>query len=278
MRKLIITDLHKKDPREFIESRIRQHFVDQVVCCGDIESADIYDYLLTRSERDILVPGNHDYAFMIDCSRIVQGLPVDRTQKPDYIASNLEYYWTEVEKWINNSRLRNLALGLVNNVDNEDRFLRTEETKNGKLCYVHASIFDDSELRASLLVSDDLPNENRQYALWARMHNALGAINHSVIVGNFETMKDPYVNFWMLFRGHDWGQKLYALDRKSASLGNYEAHWNPCASNLRLSLSPDKVYIACFGSFRQGQYGIFDEENGLLEFHNPERQEIWTSE
>jgi hypothetical protein len=276
MKRLIITDLHGRSANALINEMKTKHGIDSYACLGDVESPEVMEELLHLGEdKMLLIPGNHDFPYMVDCCKILKGTAVDRTKKADYLPCNENKYWQDVEKWANTPILRNFAQQIVNDYENENRFQKTFQTKQGNVVCVHASIFDDSDIYEELRLVDQVRTEDEPYQLWARMHNAMGQVNGSVITGTLEMLTNPSEEMWMMFRGHDWGQRAYSLDKNSPTFSNYESSWNPCADKLDIKLSSDKVYIASFGSYKQGQYGIFDDENMTLEFYNPERKDAW---
>jgi hypothetical protein len=271
MKRLIITDLHGKNPSELIGKLEKEQGITQGMCLGDIESPEISEYLLGLGERMVVLPGNHDFPYMIDCCKLVKGREVDRTGVLDFLPCDSEKYWENVEKWRDSELLRNFALRIVNDFENDDRFQYEFHTSAGKAIGIHASIFEDEPLF-------ELPEELGEYAprkLWARMHSLLERKNNGVITGNFEIMKDPYAEIWGLFRGHDWGQKIYSIERDSPRLSDYKTLSNPLAQKQKIRLSKDFCYIITNGSYQQGQYSIFDDETLELEFFNLERRLSW---
>ncbi len=266
MKTLIITDLHRRDPRNLIEKLEREEGIEQVVCTGDIESADIYSYLLTRKTGDIVVPGNHDYPFMQDCYNIINNLPVNRNEKPDFVAGREADYWYEVSKWLDSEILRKEACKYVRNSEDEEAFQKIKETGSGDIACVHASLLhkDKSKNSSSERYSLDWPNE-----LWVYMYNPVFKDNREAIMINLSEMKDAGI--WMMWRGHDWGQRLIYSGMGNPSSSDYKLE--ECSEDRfrQFTLKTTQVYIASLGSYKQGQYGIFDDSTNVLEFHNPER-------
>lgn len=273
MKQLIITDIHGRNPSYIIEEMKKSRGIERGICLGDIESSEITAYLLNLGEEKMkVVPGNHDYPYMWDCCKILNGKEVNRKNKPDFIIGSLEEYWSEVDRWCDNMVLRNFAKKIIDS-KSEDRFQYEFSTKFGKIVGIHASIFDNYD---SLDESDErFDGYPRPYQMWARMHTAMGSVNHETLKGTFEIMTSSSP-IWLMLRGHDWSQRLYSLN-KDTRLSDYKMEWNPSVNSLEFNLSPDACYIVSFGSYQQGQYGILDVENKALEFHNPERGSSWGS-
>ncbi len=271
MKRLVITDLHGRSPESLINEMKNARGISKGICLGDIESSEITEYLLGLGEENMsVIAGNHDYPFMMDCNRSLKGINLDKTKKPDFVNVNLSQYWEEVEKWSKSKLLSDFANKIIDSKDYAGRFKYNFSAKAGEVACVHASLFDDYDFLEES--DEDDQNYPRQYSLWPRLHSVFGALNRPIISGNFEVMKDSTSPIWMMMRGHDWSQRLYSIDKESASLTDYKMEWDPQAPSLEFKLSQDKCYIASFGSYQQGQYGILDDGNMTLEFFNPGRK------
>lgn len=270
MKHLIITDLHGRNPKGLIEQKKNFEGIERVICLGDVECPDITKYLLDLGKDFVtLVPGNHDFPYMVDCCKLEDGLEVDKSKKPDYLNCSVEEYWKAVEEWKNEDILKNYARTIVGdsneNADdkNSERFQRDFEVSDKRVVCVHASLFDEVD------------QYGRPDQLWARLYEPYGeGHNPHNISRIFYMMKEPQEDIWMVLRGHDVEMQLYSIDRKSPTNSDYDTPQLFRDAKTKVKLSSDKCYIASLGGYLHGQYGIFDDTELNLEFHNPGRRDF----
>lgn len=258
MRKLIVSDLHGRDPSHLLNNVYGKNNIDQFICLGDIESPELTEKLLTLDFPKIILMGNHDYPYLDHCRKILRGEKVCRATKPDFLSCSLEEYWQDVDKWLKSPILSKYALELKS-------LKHEEETRNGNLAYVHASLFEDDDIFLQLGVVLD---EGRPYQLWPRMHDVAGNKAKPIITGNFSVMTDPYYDYWLMFRGHDFGQRIYSLNKDSNLLGNFSTTPKLLDKPSEYTLTNDSTHIICIGNYQIGQYVLFNDDTRLLEFHD----------
>jgi hypothetical protein len=211
----------------------------------------------------IVVMGNHDYPYIAHCHKLMNNLAVDKNTKPDFVRGSLNEYWKDVDYWKNSKVLSEYASKLMVDSKNSKRFQLEENSEFGKIVYVHASIYEPENDEDSL----------GHYQLWTYMHSFF-RVDQEAITGTFDMMKDPSDLYWIMFRGHDQGQRVYSQDKDSPLLTRYTRVEDLLAEKVEARLSPSQVHIVSSGSYALDQYGIFDDKTFLLEMFNPGRREL----
>jgi hypothetical protein len=257
MKRLLLSDLHGSDPRDFIEEMIRTRGIEHIGVTGDIESPEITEYLLTLDFPKSIVIGNHDYPYIVDCNRLLKGGNVANLKKPSYLPSTAEEYLKNVRRWSESRVLREYASGFVASFEDAQRFQRVEILDNERIVFVHAGIFDE--------IDSDYDSDHILFPqLWTYM-NGFDPDVPINITGNLDMMKDPTAGFWIMFRGHDHQQTVISHRRDSQRLTDYKKiHRNP-SYKLELPLSREEVHMVSIGTFSYRKYGLFDDKTGVLE-------------
>jgi predicted phosphodiesterase len=117
------------------------------------------------------------------------------------------------------------------------------ETKSGKrnVVYCHASIVDSGS-----------PDSDAPGYVWQRMHS------EENMLLNFLKMMEK--NYWVMFRGHDHYSMVSSLRKNPARIET------PIKEKLRLA--KNRLHIVTVGPFLNGDYALFDDKSGYLEFKN----------
>jgi len=247
MKTLLITDTHGKNPLPLIE-RKGEDGIGRVICLGDyINSADSLDTLakLLDLEDTIVLPGNHDFAFMKEAVH-------PGSKFPEFLEVSEEEYKNIAERIRNTASLREYAERFIINTD-PGRFYHCERVGEEDVFYTHAFPLED--------------NEGEGQHLWWRLHDPYfmlfdrKKINASALYF-FEEMGADCPS--ILFRGHDHQHGLVSsLKRARNSLLFIQNHEIPKG---KTTLNLNRKHIVTVGAFYTGHYAVYDTNSSQIEF------------
>ena len=245
MKTLIISDLHGENPSEFISQQIKQG-IEKLVALGDYDAPEILEYLLDDlGIPKIILIGNHDYD-------LARGIHVES----NFLKAPSQHY---IALWRNGefSRAREFVLKNGKLRDNKDEtmggLIALEKLNEKKIVYVHAS----------LPSPDKEGKEKIREMLWRRMVDSetSDSDDEATFYGhfrNFELMARK--NYWLMFRGHGHFSGVLSQDASDIK-GAFKLE-----EEMSLKLNESKRYIVNIGSFRLGDYAVFDSETMTIEY------------
>lgn len=242
MKYLIITDLHGNDPASLIAKEIRQNNIERVVCLGDYDDPSVFRTFRNLPIKKKLVIGNHDYHY-VKC----YGLTSSTMDDAGRDAFDYFLWWNRKEYAQENKDM----LEAINGKKKHIGIKLSEKTsdKKRKLAYVHASLLDLERT-----------NPNVPGNVWFRIFD-----NPARTIEQFEEMKK--MNYWILFRGHDPGYRVFTLgqDKKGKKIEESDVEYR---CDELIMLEKDKRHIVSLDAYYYGNYALFDDKSGELTIKN----------
>lgn len=229
MKTIFISDMHGQSPAFIVQREMKESGIEKAVFLGDYDTPEVLREIRKLRLKKVFVVGNHDYHYMFG-----YGVSSDMMQ-----ASADDY----AQLWKRNPRERDFILNAIKRWTKSSGVIVEDKFNGEKAVYAHASLVDiDSCDR-------DVPDY-----VWNRIIRS----NESMLL-NFLRMKEK--NYRFFFRGHDHYNVVF-----SSYDGNLGGSLSSSAD--RQILETEKRHIISVGSFYYGDYALFDDRTGELEFRN----------
>ena len=177
MKRLLIADMHGKDPINFIGNMQVLHGIEKVFLLGDYDKPEILESLLELDIKKEILAGNHDYDFA----------------NGNVVLSNLLTYSPQeyIQMWNEHAKAKEYIL--------KSDLQIIEELKGRKIVYVHGALVNSN------------PNKNPH--LWGRIKHKNPAIEEGKARENFVEMFNN--DYGIMIRAHDHKPQLFSIDYNS---------------------------------------------------------------
>jgi len=228
MKNLIFSDAHGRSIEQLLADA-KKEGVERIIGLGDYDTPEVLRELLESDLKKIVVVGNHDYHYLKGLfvhSELMNGSARSYTKK-----------WNRASY----THEREFLWAAIDKPNQTRAIVISRKMGERRVAFSHSSITKAKDWET------DIP-----LCFWERIIGTESAKNE------FRLLVNRNIN--ILFRGHDHysGVYTYQNDKIPRIRGRFFRE--------EVVLEPSDRHIVCVGAYHRGEYCLFDDKTGIVNF------------